>query len=52
MLAEAPTPQPNLIKSFGDHAFEGEGDAFSREKRCTPIRYGRIAFVSATHDTT
>jgi hypothetical protein len=33
MLAEAPTPQPNLIKSFGDHAFEGEGDAFSRKKK-------------------
>jgi hypothetical protein len=40
VLTEASVPQPKLAKGFGNHAFEGEGDAFVRKKNqgnaCSP----------------
>jgi hypothetical protein len=32
VLIEAPAPLPKLAKSIGNHAFEGEGDAFLSKK--------------------
>jgi hypothetical protein len=52
VIKEMIKAHPALVHIFLANASADNPWVAHALSRCTPIRYGRIAFVSATHDTT